>query len=592
VRRAGEISERLASVAEQVASMLLPRGKRSGQFWTAGDTGGGPGESLKVYLSGPKAGRWTDYATGQHGDLLDLWAETRRQSITEAMSDAGDWLGIRAEPFRHPARSYSKPKPISSGLSEAHVRWLETRKLHRETVDLFGLKSDGEWIAFEYLDPDGEVFATKYRTTDKRMRSAAGCRPGLYGWQALDPKARSVALVEGELDAIALTQYGMPSLSVPNGGGGQGKQSHWIEEEFDRLERFDVVYVVMDADGPGQEAAAEIIDRLGPERCRLVQLPFKDANECLIQGIGKEALRQSFRDARSIDPEELRKPSEYHDLIVDQFHGKPDSQIGFTWPLPYAREELRFRPGEVVVVAGPNGSGKSQFCGQTMLEAMDCGQRSCVASMEFNPHRYLARMYRQAAAERQPTREYLQAITRWMDEHLWVFDLVGTAKTDRMLEVFRYARRKYGIRVFLIDNLAKCGFAEDDYNSQKTFVDQLTDFAKECDATVFLVHHMRKGGQDKDGVKGTGAITDMVDSVLLIWRNKDKEDALKINPQDPDWIDKPDGAVACRKQRNGEAEPTASFRFDVDTFQFIGKDQSAKPSRYVQWSAIEARRAS
>lgn len=48
-----------------------------------------------------------------------------------------------------------------------------------------------------------------------------------------------------------------------------------------------------------------------------------------------------------------------------------------------------------------------------------------------------------------------------------MFDVTGTAKTRRILEVFAYAARRYGIRFFIIDNLAKCGLGEDDYNGQK-----------------------------------------------------------------------------------------------------------------------------
>jgi hypothetical protein len=45
----------------------------------------------------------------------------------------------------------------------------------------------------------------------------------------------------------------------------------------------------------------------------------------------------------------------------------------------------------------------------------------------------------------------------WFSDRLWVFKLTGTAKADRLLEIFAYARRRYGIELFVIDNLAKCG---------------------------------------------------------------------------------------------------------------------------------------
>ena len=574
--RAGEIGERLSRQAEQVAVMLLPNGKRQGQFWTAGDTGGSEGESLKVYLRGDKAGRWQDYATGEGGDLLDLWAASKAMKLADAMNDAADWLGVKSDPVRQPKRSFSKPKSKLGPLSQIHRNFLRMRMLDDDVVDRFGVQSEGDWLAFPYIDPDGELFAIKYRTPEKKMRSASDCRPGLYGWHAISDKARAVAIVEGELDAIALTHYGMATLSVPNGGGGDGKQAHWIEEEFDRLNRFDTIFLALDTDEPGQAAAAEIMDRLGPERCRIVTLPHKDANLCLQEGVTKEQMRDCFVKAKTVDPEELKRPSDFLNEIIDEFHGTPDTETGFSWPFKNVSHELRFRPEELIVVAGANGSGKSQFCGHLMLEAMGAGMRVCIASMEFKPRRYLGRLYRQATGIREPAEGYIRHVTDWLNDQLWVFDLVGTAKVERMLDVFRYARRRYGIKVFLIDNLAKCGFSEDDYNGQKAFIDALTDFAKQNEATVILVHHMRKGGEDKDGVKGTGAITDMADTVLIVWRNKPKEDALKKDPHDEEMQREYDGLISCRKQRNGESEPTKAIWFDPDSFQFLsGPDARA-----------------
>lgn len=582
--RASEISDRLASQSEQVAAMLLPGGKRAGKFWQAGNTSGEPGESLKVYLSGPKAGRWQDYATGQHGDALDLWAETQGKSISEAMQDAADWLGIAPDPVREPKKKFSVPTPSLESLKPEHLAWLGSRELEPEVIKQFRVASEGIYVAFPYYDPYDRLFAVKYRTRDKKMRSAPDCRAGLYGWQALDPKARSVAIVEGELDCIAMTQYGMPALSVPNGGGGEGKQAHWIEHEFDNLSRFDTIYLALDSDEPGQSAAAEIMDRLGADRCRLISLPHKDANECLQHGVTVDQMREVFRKAQCIDPDELRRPGEYLAELIDEFHGEPDGQRGFGPPFKSIEDSLRFREGELVIVAGPNGSGKSQFCGHQMLEAMRADYRVCIASMEFRPRRYLARMLRQCGANRDPSKPYINHMVEWLDDQLWVFDLTGTAKTDRMLEVFRYARRRYGVRAFLIDNLAKCGYAEDDYNGQKDFVDRLGDFAKATDSTVFLVHHMRKGGEGKDGIKGTSAITDMADTVLTIWRNHEKEDEIRTaeiedREPDPSIKAKPDGLVTCVKQRNGEDEPKKAIWFHADTFQFLsGPD--AKPFRY------------
>ncbi len=73
---ASDLSARLAHDAEAVCRHYLSAGRRHGNYWIAGDTGNNPGRSLYVQLTGARAGRWADAATGQYGDLLDLMRET------------------------------------------------------------------------------------------------------------------------------------------------------------------------------------------------------------------------------------------------------------------------------------------------------------------------------------------------------------------------------------------------------------------------------------------------------------------------------------------------------------------------------------
>ena len=82
----------LARNAEAVCRRYLPHGRRQGRYWVAGDLGGQRGRSLFVRLAGPGVpGKWSDAATGQHGDLLDIvrirsGARTLRAAMNEANS--------------------------------------------------------------------------------------------------------------------------------------------------------------------------------------------------------------------------------------------------------------------------------------------------------------------------------------------------------------------------------------------------------------------------------------------------------------------------------------------------------------------------
>ena len=87
---AARVAVALGARAEEVCRRYLPQGRRQGRYWTAGDIRGARGRSLFVRLAPPGVpGKWTDSATGEHGDLLDLvriasGADSLRAAIAEA----------------------------------------------------------------------------------------------------------------------------------------------------------------------------------------------------------------------------------------------------------------------------------------------------------------------------------------------------------------------------------------------------------------------------------------------------------------------------------------------------------------------------
>jgi hypothetical protein len=85
-----------------------------------------PGRSLFVRLAGPDngkgaAGKWTDAATGQHGDLLDLLALNRGlERLHDVLDEARSFLSLpRSEP---PSDRCGRQLPAVMGSSESARR--------------------------------------------------------------------------------------------------------------------------------------------------------------------------------------------------------------------------------------------------------------------------------------------------------------------------------------------------------------------------------------------------------------------------------------------------------------------------------------
>lgn len=575
--RACELAALLAQDAESVAQLLLPNGRRDGREWVCGDVDGSAGHSLKIVIQGSKAGVWRDFATDDGGDLVGLWMATRHVDLKTACQEISRHLGIVETKLEPPRRVYSKPtREGVHAVGEPLLSWLKTvRKLTDRSIGAYKVASKKGAVMFPYLR-DGELIFAKYRAApEKKFWTDADCEPCLFGWQAVPADARAVALVEGELDALALFEYGIPALSVPFGGGKGDKQA-WIEHEFDRLAIFDTLYLALDQDATGEQAVQEIVSRLGRERCKVVRLPRKDANACLIDGVPAADIETAFAASRTLDPPRLRDSGEFEEAVLREFeigrHGDP----GIRLPWRKVGDRLVLRPGEVSIWAGINGHGKSEVVGHIALDATLDDYRVCCASLEFRPEKWLKRMVRQAAGTAVPTPAHIRHIMQAIRGRLWVYNCTGAAKTAEMLEVFAYATKRYGVRLFVIDNLAKCGFAEDDYNGQKGFVDALSDLAREHNVHVMIVAHTKKTdkGEDKPpekhDIKGTGALTDMADTVVTVWRNKVKERRIATGEASHGALQTdPDCVLVCSKQRNGEDEPRILLWFDKASHQYL-----------------------
>ena len=138
---ASTVSALLAQRAESVCRKYLPQGRKQGRYWCAGDARGAPGRSLFVRLSPPGTpGKFTDAATGEHGDLLDIIRiATGSRSLREALAEARRFLAQPAAAPRSTDRdTYDRAEaarnlwdrcgPIDSTHAEAY---LAARAIHR-----------------------------------------------------------------------------------------------------------------------------------------------------------------------------------------------------------------------------------------------------------------------------------------------------------------------------------------------------------------------------------------------------------------------------------------------------------------------------
>ncbi|MFK0377833.1 toprim domain-containing protein [Pandoraea sp. NPDC090278] len=589
---AKELAQAMAESVTQIVEHLLPQGKRAGKEWKAGSTGGESGGSLSVCISGAKRGVWKDFNAGVGGDLLDLWMECRALSIADAMREAKRFLGIRDDMPQRPMPSYKRPaKPLCHKPTSLVGDWLSARGLNDVTIADFKVaeqvRGEKTFVIFPYMR-DGELINAKARNiVDKKdMRQEGGAEPCLFGWHLIDPKCRAIAIAEGEIDAMSLHQMGIPALSVNAGAGNH----QWIDSDWDRLERFSEIYLCYDADEPGQKGAREVANRLGLERCRIVKFgEAKDANDFLLAGAVAEDFCQCLEAGRTFDPDELKTIDQFWGGVKALFHPAHGAQAG-----PYlsfcGQHEFWFelRPGEVTVWTGYNGHGKSLLLNQVLVGLMFQGERVCVFSGEMKPDRQGQRVAKQLGGLKRPTLEYLDHMAAWLGDRMWLFDLLGTASIDRLISVFTYGFKRYGIRQFVIDSLMMTDVLEDGHgamSSQKEAMRKITAFARQMGVHVHLVAHPRKGQDEKRSpgkmdVSGSSKITDAADNVFAVWSAQKEADDLST--------DQPDATLTLWKQRNGDMQHRSLWLFFNREAQQFSRNSSRAAFTYLSYPSPRA----
>jgi twinkle protein len=250
----------------------------------------------------------------------------------------------------------------------------------------------------------------------------------------------------------------------------------------------------------------------------------------------------------------IKTPKDYVGDVKSYFND--DLTSGLALPFNTTHSDFRVRSGEVSLVTGYSGHGKSAWLNYVMLHLLQ-QQKSMIASFEMLPKQTLGRMCQQTG-EAMPNDEYIESFINKLEKRLYMYDTEGeTTTAKRVLEVLYYGAEKLGVKLFVIDSLMKCGIPSEDYAGQKRFVDELCVSARDLGIHIFLVAHSRKTASEDDGsskfdVSGSSDITNLVDNVLSVHRNKKREREMAEGGIDEKIMSQAPCSVFLLKQRHGQ----------------------------------------
>lgn len=136
-----DLARRLADRAESVCRHYLSNGRRQGNYWTVGDVRNTPGRSMFVRLKDTakgSAGRWTDAATGEHGDLLDVMREALGlTTFGDVAKEARSFLGGSYVEARSPTPVHYSTRALAGSIESGRRLFGMSRPINGTVVETY-----------------------------------------------------------------------------------------------------------------------------------------------------------------------------------------------------------------------------------------------------------------------------------------------------------------------------------------------------------------------------------------------------------------------------------------------------------------------
>ena len=325
--QASDLARRLAERAELVCRQYLSNGRRVGRYWVVGDVHNTRGRSMFVRLR-PRhggqgaAGKWTDAATAEHGDLLDVIREScgfvefrdvlveARRFLSLPQTQAETKSSLPPVPVGSPEsarRLFALSKPIHGTLAETYLRTRSIPALHELTSLRFHPRC--------YYRPDDDLPTETWPALIAAVTTLDGAITGVHRtW--LDPSGRSKApvatprramglllgnavrfgiahdvLAAGEgIETMLSLRYALPTLPMVSALSANHLAAVLLPTSLRRL------YIARDADAAGAAVAAALAQRARAAGIEATPLSprLDDFNEDL-RTFGVDELREALR---------------------------------------------------------------------------------------------------------------------------------------------------------------------------------------------------------------------------------------------------------------------------------------------------------
>ncbi len=437
---------------------------------------------------------------------------------------------------------------IRQPLSQGQLQALPDRKISQETCRAYGVTVMNGKHVYPYYDDSNNHIANKVRHPDKNFHAEGNMNNAtLFGQHLFRQSGKYITITEGEVDA--LSAYEMlgskwPVVSVRNGAQSAVRD---VKAQLGYLNNFDNIVLCFDNDEHGKKAAEAVAQIFEPNKCRIMQLSMKDANE-YIKANQRELFTKNWWDAKAFTPAGI--------VNLKNFDGLYDKDNRETVPYPYSGlNDMLYgmRTGELVTFTAGTGAGKSSIIRELEHHLLNNTDSNIgIISLEENVKQTIFHLMSVEAGKRLYIDEVRETVPQeLLDQYeratvgtgrVFAFDHFGSIQTDEILARVRYMIKALDCRYIIIDHLSilVSGLdGDDERRNIDKMMTALRSLVEETQCCMLLVSHLRRANGDKgqeQGVqislsmlRGSHSIAQLSDAVIAMERDQQASDPIVAN---------------------------------------------------------------
>ena len=432
---------------------------------------------------------------------------------------------------------------------------LTERSISKETAQKYNtdVKVNGNMNThhiYKYFDESGNNIGNKVRNISTKDMWVEGSMTEalLFGQNIFAPNGKYITITEGEVDAMSAYELLGSKWACVSIKTGAGSALRDCKKAFEYLDSFDQIVISFDMDKQGRDASEKVAQLFSPNKCKIMHMEHKDANEYL-QINKREEFTRAWWNAQPYTPAGIVNLKDLKSTIFEEEYCE-------TCLYPWTKlndKTYGMRTGELITFTSGAGMGKSSIMRELMyhmlkntndnvgilaLEESIKNTTFNIMSVDANARLYINEIRKKYSQEELDT---------WFDNtvgtgRFFAFDHFGSINNDEILSRVRFMAQALDCKWIFLDHLSILVSGQEDNDERKSIdilMTKLRSLVEQTGIGLLLVSHLRRPTGDRgheDGkevslshLRGSASIAHLSDSVIALERDQQAEDEVLAN---------------------------------------------------------------